>query len=451
MAITLPPSTTELLSAASARTLTSWTPPLVRAAESLAGTGNLRLAADLIEGLLFGDDRAPAVGRTRTDALFGLRPTFEAGGDGDGRRQGRVVKAIEGGEDYWEIFPTALSKQIFTWGLFLGVAPVRLAWWETLPISKRRVVRQRKGRFVPSVELWHPRDLRQDPHDGQWKLRLAGGEERIIRHGDGEWMLFTPYGPFRPWTMAPWRGLAKWALLKQLGIGDWGRHGEQASQTVIETDKDIDVTPELRKQLIGELKNSGANAKILLPRGMRARRLENTASGDLYRLQSESADKADAVALVGHAINAEAGGANTGAQASENIRLDIRLSDAEIWSEFTHDGALVWWALLNFGSRDLAPWACYPVRKPDALATKGTGYKAIGEGLRALKAADPAVDVHKLLQDEQFPMLTPEQIAQEAAEARARGPLPAPEAPKSTGDDDDGDESDDTNDDKATR
>lgn len=430
---TTPPTSAELITAASARTLSIWTPALIRAAEAQAGHGNLMLAADLVEGLIFADDRAPAVGRTRSDALFGLRPTFEPGSEGDGRRHGRVVKAMEGGEDYWSIFPTAISKQIFTWGLFLGVAPVRLNWWETLPVSKRRVVRQRKGRHVPVAELWHPRDLRLDPIDQAWKMRLAGGRERVITPGDGEWMLFTPYGPFRPWTMAPWRGLARWLLLKQLGIGDWGRHGEQASQTVVETDKEVKTTPELRKELASTLKGAGANAKVVLPPGMHARRLENTSSGDLYRQQGEAADKADAVALLGHAINAESGSANTGAQASEGIRLDIRMGDAEVWSEFTRDGGLTWWAEINFGDPELAPWACYPAKKPDALASKGAGYKALGDGLQALRAADPAVDVHKLLEDEQLPLLTPEQAAAAAA-ARAPSPPPplAPAAPQST-------------------
>src|SRR5688572_18262948 len=83
----------------STRVYRTWTPAAIASAEMQADAGNLRAAANLTEWIMRDAIVQGALG-ARSDALFGLEPTFEA--SGDKRRSNRAVKALEGGEDWWD-------------------------------------------------------------------------------------------------------------------------------------------------------------------------------------------------------------------------------------------------------------------------------------------------------------------------------------------------------------
>lgn len=419
-----------------ARTALVWSGELMQVAEIQADVGHLRLAADLCEALL-GDDRIQAVLRTRVQALLGLTPTFEAS-SGDGRRHGRVGKALEQGEDFWELCPVGESALFLTWGILLGVALGRLEWWEDRPwspvpgvpgtsIQDKPRARMRHGRLTPTLKFWHPRFLRHDPRVNAWFARTASGAEELVTPGQNGWLLFTPYGRTRPWSTAPWRGLKEWWLLKHRGIEDWGRHSEKGAHIFVEGAEHSN--PEERNQIGQSMSEAGRDAVTVTPHGYVANLLESKATGDLYKSQAEAADTAAAVTVLGHANNAEVKGANTGATAGENVRYDLAAFDAETWSAFVHDQAVVPYAAANFGDPELAQWPSYPVPKPDAMAQRGAGLKAMGDGVQALQAASDRVDTDKILEGAGLPMLSEADLARKRAEAAAKAPPALPPAP----------------------
>lgn len=461
-----PPAHTQVLHVPATRTFRCWTHELIQLAELQADRGDLRLAADLCEALL-GDDRLQGVLRTRSQALFGLQPTFEAT-SGDGRRHARVGKALEQGEDWWRLCPVDESKLFFAWGILLGVALGRLEWWEERPwkpvpgipgtfLQDKPRARMHRGRLTPTIKLWHPRCLRFHAEAGIWIARLDDGTEEWVTPGKNGWLLFTPYGLTRPWSTAPWRGAAAWWLMKHRAMEYWERHGEKGAHIFLESSEH--ANPDERGKIGEQMADAGQDAVTVAPHGYRANLLESRATGDLYDKQIASADTAVAVLLLGHANNAEVKGANTGATAGENIRFQITADDAEGWAAFTHDQVLAPYAEANYGDPELAQWPLYPVPKPDEAAKRGAGLKALGDGVKALKTADAAVDTRRILEANHIPLLTPEQMAKEAEEARARAPQLAPTAPSkndpdSDGDDDtdpasDSDAAEDTTDDEA--
>src|SRR5687768_15497007 len=81
------------------RSITEWTPSLIRAARASADAGDLTLAADFWEWAL-GDDRVSASIATRTNGLVSLPLSFEAA-----RGAKRMVKALEANEDWWAAYP----------------------------------------------------------------------------------------------------------------------------------------------------------------------------------------------------------------------------------------------------------------------------------------------------------------------------------------------------------
>ena len=414
-----------------ARTFLCWSRALLQVAEMQADSGNLRLAADLCEALL-GDGRIQALFRTRVQALFGLLPTFSAT-SGDGRRRGRVGKALEQGEDFWELCPSDESALFLTWGLLLGVSFGRLEYWcEDGAANDTGEVRMHHGRVVPRIRFWHPRFLRYDARLDAWFARTAAGTEERITPGRNGWLLFTPYGRSRPWSTAPWRGLKDFWLSKHRAREDWDNHGEKGSIFFVEAAEG--ASPQQRQQLGAQLDGIAGDPAVVAPHGYKANLYESTATGQLHASRVEAANAEFAVTILGHANNAEVKGANTGATAGENVRYDLAAFDAEAWSGFVHDQVLEVYAEDNFGDRDLAQYPIYPVKKPDEMAQRGGGLKALGEGVQAVTTASERVDGDKILEAHGLPLLSDEELAKKREEKARNAPPPPPPSPKVTED-----------------
>ena len=176
---------TQTLHAPSTRVLPAdqWTADFVRAAQAMADGGSLRLAAELCDVLL-ADDRVQGCMLALTRGFFGLELTFE---DGVGRRRRRARRALEAEEDWWRSFPEEDLSQLVAWGIVLGVGLGRLAW------------KRERGRMIPRLEVWHPKNLRFDCHDRRWWVQTQSGEVEVTP-GDGSWVLYTPGGRERPWS-----------------------------------------------------------------------------------------------------------------------------------------------------------------------------------------------------------------------------------------------------------
>lgn len=379
------------------RNFATWTVAMLRTAQLQANRGDLSLVGELCDALL-GDDRIPATLRTRTQALLGLPVTFEA--SGDGRRKGRAVRALEADEDWWRIAPEDELSRTVTYGLLAGIAPGALRWYAD--DGKALVF---DGRNVPVIETWNPRGL-QITADGAWSMLLDDSSRVPFSPGDGQWFAFTPYGAKTPWVHGLWRGLAPWWLLKQYAMADLARAGERGATTVTTTDKDTKTTSKERAELLSSLMSMGRDGIVVLPPGYDLKLIEVTAATvEIYKSQIAMADAAIAVAVLGHANNAEVKGANTGATAGENIRYDLRAFDGAALSTCMRQQVLVHWAEANFGSAELAPWPVYPTDPPKDAKREGETMKALGEGVAALVAVDKAVDARAILEGAGVPLV----------------------------------------------
>lgn len=381
------------------RTYRLWTVDLLRLAEASADGGNLIRAAELCDALL-GDDRIPALLQTRAQGLFGLRPTFEA--SGDGRRKNRAVQALEAKEDWWTLCPEAESAQFLQWGVLLGLAPGELRWYgdDGKPL-------RRQGRHVPELRFRHPKHLRYDPNLRAWFLTVENGQEVPFTPGDGKWFLFAPYGLNRPWQHGAWRGLARWWLLKQYAIADWGEHGERGASLFVKSELEADSTRELRRQLAQDLAQMASQGVCVLPPGFSADLLEITANTTaIYQAQVETADTSAAIRILGHNLTSKVdGGSFAASQTGDGIRLDLRKFDAECWSTATHGQVLQHWAGVNFGDPDLAPWPLYPVEPKADRKAIAEELDKLSTALVTLDTAPAYIDKKAILEDRGVPLL----------------------------------------------
>lgn len=399
----------------SARTWIEWTPALVEAAEIQCSAGSLRMAADLCHALL-GDDRVVATLGVRTRGLMGLPVTFEA--SGDKRRSRRVLRAIEADEDWWQMAPEGALSELLLWGTLLGVGFAKLV---ATPGSS--------GRDLLRLEVWDPRWFRWDATRRTWLVQTDAGVEVPIS-ADGRWVIFTPYGEHAPWQRGIWRALARWWLLKHFARSDWARHSEVKAAGLLvgfnpsaAQPGETDLSPKQRKALSSQLTNLGRDAALVLPRGLDLKLVESTAKNfETYQAQIAAADAGIAIAALGQNLTTEvSGGSYAAAQVHQRVADYLRRADAETLSTTLREQVLVYWAAQNFRDPSVAPWPVWKV-DPDADAKAlGERWKALGDGLTALREHVPegfVIDAEAIFEAHGIPLI----------EAPANDPPPLPPA-----------------------
>ena len=379
----------------SVRAIYTWTPALIRSAEVAATGGNLRIAADLCEWMI-GDDRIQAVLETRADALLGL--DFSLVERGDARRSKAVCAALD---SEWETsFPEAELRKLLAWGQMLGVGLGQLVWDED-PDT---------GRWTMRLETWSPRWLAWDSVRHTWTIDAIEGGAPLgsaptgrydITPGDGQWILYTPHGPSRPWVWGAYRALSRWALLKDYARNDWGFYSERLGQGVWVVESDPTKggmstgTEAQRKELAGDLQGIGRNTGIALQPGQTLRLVESVArTQENFKAQIDAADNGYAIALLGQNLSTQAGSGGSigsatlhGKVAHGRTRMDGKTLPTCLRSQ-----AVVHWAEINYGEAALAPspwWDTSPVdddkaRAATKMAVAQADAVGVGSGVRTV-------------------------------------------------------------------
>ena len=365
------PRTTVYLAQQSARTLHNWNADRIRAAEIMAEAGNLQLASDIVEHLIFPDDRVQRCLDSKCNGLLGLPLTFE---DGVGYQRRAARRAIEAQEDFWTIFRDAEYSLLLRWAAILNIGFGQL------------IYNTKQARWLPVVHPWSARNLRYDWHTRSWFVRTDGGQDVPVAPGDGKWVLFTPFGTERPWLHGPWRRLARLCLLKEYALTDWARHGQKAAGTQVattETDAEDAKLRDLdgeRQKICDDLSNAGEDPSIALPANWDLKLLSQPANThETWVAQTDMCNAAIAIMLVGQNLTTEV---KEGAKASTGVHSDVEVSKLQTWgsavSTASHDQVLVWWSIYNFGTADVAPWPAWKTAKSvDTVAiTKSWGTAA---------------------------------------------------------------------------
>lgn len=399
------------------RTYRTWTPSLIQAAESLADAGNLSLAAELCDVIL-SDEAVKGAMLQRIGALLESDLEFEPG---RGVRARRAVRSLEAEEDYGVLLPEAEHFELVSWGIMLGLGVATLPWSED----------PETGRVVAAIKLWHPRSCSFDWQERVYKTQVQNGDRVVITPGDSRWVLYTPYGLHRAWSKGLWRGLARWWLLKQLAIYDWGQSTALNASRVVTTAVDADgslAVPDVRNELAKQLANMVGMGTAVLPPGADMKLLEVKAdSHKAFLDQIEAANAAMATAILSQDMTTTgAGSTYASAKVGENVTLRTLGSDAKIDSKLVYEQILKPWAEFNFGDPLSAPYPCRKTEQEEDLATAGSNLSALGSGLSSLNAALATakleVDIDALLAKFDVPVRprSPEAIAADEANAEAK-------------------------------
>ncbi len=388
----------------------NWKPRDIQDALASADGGSLAMAAELCERLMT-DPVISGVLSTRTLGMLGLPLALE----GD-EQQVAALSGTHGIDsdtdgDWHTLHPENESAQIVGWGIVLGVG-----LGQRVPLPRAPGARQ-----LHRLRCWHPRDLRweelqpDDPRreNGQsirWLVRVHGGLEQEITPGDGEWVLYLPYGSQRPWALATWRALAFAWILKVFAVLDRARHLEVLGSPIRKGKAPPGATEAGRTKWQGELRNLSRDSAVVLPDGYDIELLEATGnSWEMYTSQISWADTAFAITLAGQSVTTNGSTGFSDGKTQDGIRRELIRFTSKTWAVCLRGQSLRPWAEVNFGTKN-APLPKWDAESSEDRLARARSMISLGEAVQRLNDAFAAsgkrVDTDTLAQQYGLPMIT---------------------------------------------
>lgn len=366
------------------------------------------LSASLLADAMLRDDRIYACTSTRIGGLVGTDLVFRGGESEAAQVVVEEVGGTVGAPGLWhEMFPQSAISELFRWGLFLGIGVGELVW------------ASRDGRWVPRLKIWHPQFVRwQWDTRSYWINTLDGTVElpntdREI-HSDGRWVIYTPYGYRLGWMRSLVRPMAMPYLIRGWTYRDWARdsevHGIPARKAVVPSDANtsekrafLRSIANLGNEPVIECQSKGADNKWDLEL------VEANAQGfEGFKALIEKAESSIAIALLGHNLTTEVrgGGSYAAIRGGENIRQDLRRSDAITLPMTLRDQGLIWFTRYNFGDDALCPTPDYLVDPPRSRDSDAKAMLALGQAIKSLRDGGVEnIDTERLCLDQDVPLL----------------------------------------------
>lgn len=393
-------------------------------------------SAPMVDEILT-DDRIQGVNGTRIGAVLSAPLTFKAGGTS--RKAAKIKDEIAGVNDepgLWDrMFPYSTAADQLKWGINLGFAYGQIGWERTTE------------RWLPRIIPWHPQFVRWDWQSRRFIAQTERGFVVLPRpdeqpRGDGQWFVYCPYGVEYGWRSALIRSICQKYLSRQWIERDFDRWCERQGLGFLKGIVPQGSQPAERDEFFEQLNNVGSEGAALCIRGpdgkgydIEISEFEAQTFLGIEKRRSQL-DSDIAIAILGQNLTTEVKGGSFAATQTQNlVRLDYALRDAKM-ALALRDQLLSWYCEYNYGDPDLAPTPKYEVEPPDDDVGEATALKTLGEGLTALKAAEPRTDVTAIVQTFGIPLISEEELAAleqeeedaalEAAQERTARGLPPP-------------------------
>lgn len=356
--------------------------------------------------LLLRDDRIGSCVETRVNALLGCTQTICGAEIEDDTEEEAVRDAVA---EWW---PKVVTEQaitaIETDKLVHAVAFAELVW-----------DRRAKSWQPSELRHWSVDAFRWDDWRDCYVVRTRDGGEQEVRHGDGRWVVYEPYGR-HGWHRGLLLALADKWLMRQWDFRDWARLNEKLGQGVFKAVVPRDTKDPDRLKFLQQVARIGANSAIAVPRG--------ESPGSSYDLEllsfdgkgfetfeafSAALNVAIAVRVLGQNLTTEAqGGSYAAANVQDRVRGDLLKSDTQLEGTVQHTGICVPWTTVNKGDPDLAPW---PTRKtalepPEDEKAKADTRKVQVDTIAVAASLSPRVDVDKALEECGFELLDESEV-----------------------------------------
>lgn len=404
------------------RTITKWDVSRLERAKRLADIGDLSEAAQLWDRVR---SSPRAVAAIQSVASVGSLPvTFESKTEQEDHDADPRVQALDA--DWWDFVPEELQGDILATAAGLGICPVQIVEWvetntDPKPSKSKKRKRQTaaapKTRLIPKLKVWSAEFLKWDRQARHWTIKTDGGKYVPCIHGDGEWLLFTPYGVRQPHQHAPWYELGLLWLGSLYATIDWQQWNDSHAlprptahlatfEAGMPSDADL-------ASLVSKLEAWIRGAPAIMPTGYKAELLETSSKNweSYLKLIDEVFPRSLAEALTGNNLTTQIdGGSYAAARAAENVSAAHRRLFARCLETTLHTGVLIRWCEANFGDL-LAPWPHYEIEPPADLVAATQRLSNLGSAVQSMSAAGLPIDAERLVEEYGAP-LDLEQVAE---------------------------------------
>lgn len=372
-----------------------WSPERIRSAEIACAGGNFATAADLCESMM-SDERVSKC-LDRLYAAVTLPLTFQLPGkNSEQSKNDPICQALDA--DFWKIFPEQQMRTLVAWVSMMRVALGHVDGWRVDPET---------GRAIPVISIWSNRNLRNDAQLG-WMVQSAspGSGYSIVEEqavpGDGNWIIFVAGSNYRAAYQAPWRGIARWWLLKLYAQVDWAssseRHGQgqvfvsntlTAGSSGLEADVGEEISGPRKTQLAQDIANCGRNGVLVLPRGWKAELVTDGAKTfETFERQTAVANSAIDMALIGTNLTSEVSGngSRAAAQVHESVDASKLRGLLELIATTSREQLFVRWTAFNF-AKGVSPYPHWDTTPPRDLKAEAEARKADADALKTYREA----------------------------------------------------------------
>lgn len=364
--------------------ITGWTPERVEQARDAADSGIMQDISDLVETMRR-DPRISGVLGTRTHGMLGLPLSFTGGSDQARSDLAGSADSETPNSNWWKMHDEAELAKLLTWGLMTGVGLARR-------IELPRLMGQP---HQYRLETWSTRWLSyyhygySQQSEPEWRVLTQDGQEPVVP-GDGDWIMFMPYGRRRPWTEALWTQLAFPWLLKHFSMEDRANFGEVLGSPVWVGKTAHGGTEKQRNAFLSQLRNLGKSGKIVLPQGWDLQLVEAAAAGktgDVFDNQIKQSNEEITIALAGQLVTTEGTTGFSAGNVQENIHQNLLRFDALTLASCLHEQSVQPWALWNYGLRSAAPMPRWNTEQPEDVVKTAEGMSKLGDAITKLNAA----------------------------------------------------------------
>jgi phage gp29-like protein len=308
------------------------------------------------------DDRISGCLLTRVEALPALPFCMQPA---PGQPEAKAKKVAEAAQELFETMcPNAELLKLQHWGVMQGIGLAQNLW-------ERAPGNVTGKQWIPRLKVWHPRMLYYRLDAEELIVHTRDGD-RVVESGDGEWVVYAPYGLHRGWMYGKIRSLYVPWLVRQWGWRDWARHSEVHGMPIRKAITPTSADEKDKQRFLKEVARLGSENVIRLPKALDGTQfdlelLEAAADGHLvFKELLAQADSSVAIALLGQNLTTEVkAGSFAAAQVHQNIRSDILRGDAQNLGLMLREQVLKPWARFNFGDAELAPtptWSTDPPR-----------------------------------------------------------------------------------------
>lgn len=341
------------------------------------------------------DDRIRGVTEKRFKGLLRRRLFMEP--QGDGRRADAVAEEI--GRDFAKMYPEDALAELGHWGHMLNLGIAEQVWDKG---SGRK--------WLPRLKVWHPKHVVWQQDRELYVLNTREGP-RDITPGDGQWILFTPYGADRAWMRGLVRALYVPWLARQWAWRDAANHSEVWGSPQRKARVPSGASKEDQQKFFRAVAAIGASSTLFMPAYQSAagekfdvELLEALSTGAPFINILDKSEACIAICVLGNNLSTEVKGGSYAATVSHgDTEESLLASDGEVLSTCLHDQGTTTVAAINYGDAELGPYPRWDTSKVEDKKTQGEALEALGKGIAALQAVGAKPNVDEILEDASIP------------------------------------------------